>query len=313
MRVKKLNLEESLANLKYIPDAIPDPLFKINAKKRIMNRITSLDNSPIFSPMTKPWCSLSNNIFRYAFMSFAAFILFGGGTVFAAQSSLPTEPLYPLKKTSEELLLNTAPLPSWKKDLSAIFLSRRIEEIKIFEGKYGEEVSADILESYEESLRQAKKYGNTSEELEKLESPKKKFEEEIINTSQEGSKPSIDKESPNIKKDKNQDVKGSTFQPSVPQAPKLQPKQESKYPKSTPKQDNNPKEVKQKQEEPKKKQDNKPQQFTLKQENSPKENKQKEEEAKKESPGQNPESKPSSSENFNPKSEKDNSSKKSKE
>lgn len=221
--MKQKQFENLLSELKYSNRVSPDPLFKINSKKRLLNRITSLENLPISQPIFafpfriyKP--------FRFAIATLSIFLLLGGGTVFASQSSLPTEPLYPLKTASEDLLLNVAPLPSWKKELSVAFVNRRINEIEEVEEKYGKDSAEAALGNFEESLNKAKKYGNSSEELERLGNPKKKFEERIINNP-EGSG-QVYKEKENAKGSTIRQDKPKTQQPQESKPKDVKPKSE---------------------------------------------------------------------------------------
>ncbi len=80
-------------------------------------------------------------------------LLFGGAgaTVFAAQESLPDEPLYPVKTWSEDLRLELASAPSSQLDLALSFAHRRmLEMVGLVEG--GLQVPAQVAERWQRQM-----------------------------------------------------------------------------------------------------------------------------------------------------------------
>jgi len=67
-----------------------------------------------------------------------------GGTVYAAQASLPDDLLYPIKTLTEDIQLGLETDPEDRLDLHASFASRRLEEIQA-QVDAGEEVSQKAL------------------------------------------------------------------------------------------------------------------------------------------------------------------------
>ena len=76
-------------------------------------------------------------VFAIAFFSI-------GGTVYAAQASLPDDPLYPVKILAEDIQLGLETDPEDRLDLHASFAARRLEEIQA-QVDAGEEVSKKAL------------------------------------------------------------------------------------------------------------------------------------------------------------------------
>ena len=56
-------------------------------------------------------------------------VLTTGGTVYAAQSAKPGDPLYGVKVASERVALRLAPSP-WKDDVVEVILNRRVAEVE---------------------------------------------------------------------------------------------------------------------------------------------------------------------------------------
>jgi len=73
-----------------------------------------------------------------------ALVLASAGTAIAAQSSIPGDPLYPVKKGTERLRLLVVRDPSRKTHLRLEFTRRRTEEIEALDDR-GEEVEESIL------------------------------------------------------------------------------------------------------------------------------------------------------------------------
>ncbi len=93
--------------------------------------------TPIFSPgRARRWAAVLAVIL--------ALVLASAGTTIAAQSSMPGEPLYPVKRVTERLGLLVVRDPPGKTHLRLEFTGRRVEEIEALYDR-GEEVEEGIL------------------------------------------------------------------------------------------------------------------------------------------------------------------------
>jgi len=93
--------------------------------------------TPIFSPgRARRWAGVLAVIL--------ALVLASAGTAIAAQSSIPGDPLYPVKRVTERLGLLVVRDPPGKTHLRLEFTRRRTEEIEALYDR-GEEVEASIL------------------------------------------------------------------------------------------------------------------------------------------------------------------------
>jgi hypothetical protein len=95
-------------------------------------------------------------LFRALIVMLVVLILFAGSTatVFAAQNSLPGDPLYAIKSLSEDVRLTMAFTPQTKLDLTLTYTNRRIEEISNLVAN-GEELPAQTSDRYQLELEQA--------------------------------------------------------------------------------------------------------------------------------------------------------------
>ncbi len=84
--------------------------------------------------------------------AFAAALLLLGGTAVASASSLPEEPLYPLKLAVEGLQLAMAPSPQVRAELEMRFATRRLEEVETATRQGKVEAVQRGLTLYEERL-----------------------------------------------------------------------------------------------------------------------------------------------------------------
>src|SRR5690348_5275921 len=114
------NLENVLRSLRN--EVKPDPAFKQNARIRLMNRI----GASASVPKSPPW--IFARPFQFAIASIMVVLLGGAGTVFAAQSALPSDLLYPVKTASEQALLAVVP-PIFKGSVALMIADRRAQEV----------------------------------------------------------------------------------------------------------------------------------------------------------------------------------------
>lgn len=83
------------------------------------------------------------------------FLLIGSSvTVFAAQSSLPGDPLYAIKSFSEDVRLTMALTPQSKLDLTLTYTNQRMSEINNL-SSIGKELPVAITERYQQELERA--------------------------------------------------------------------------------------------------------------------------------------------------------------
>ncbi|MCL6096827.1 MAG: hypothetical protein M1444_04085, partial [Patescibacteria group bacterium] len=134
-------------------------------KNKFLNQDTSFKNKFF----------LSKQIFAAAFLSFV--LLLGFTSVVSAQNSLPGQPLYPVKKLSENIF--SAINPSFKGEI----LKRRSEEIKNLSGKKDGADFHNTVDEYEKELEENKKINP-----EKMEESRKNLEEAKENSLDEHKK-----------------------------------------------------------------------------------------------------------------------------
>ncbi len=109
------DLEQILRKLK--TDAAPRESFRTNARIRILNVV----GKPVRF-RARHW--------GYAIGAGLAAAVLSVGTVFAAQSSLPGNILYPVKVLTENIALQTAPTKQLKTTVADTIVERRTEEVK---------------------------------------------------------------------------------------------------------------------------------------------------------------------------------------
>jgi hypothetical protein len=89
-------------------------------------------------------------------------VIAGGSTVYASQSSLPGDTLYPVKTTVENLQLAITTSPAVKADLYLKFTQRRIDEVQQ-EVKLNRNVSAQTLATFQQQFDDTlKELGNSN-------------------------------------------------------------------------------------------------------------------------------------------------------
>lgn len=140
----------------------PDPLFRRQARERLLEKI-SPPKRPLFLPSINlhplVWRRLTATTFKYGLSIFLGFVLLGGSTALAAQSSLPTSPLYPIKRATEQILLTVSKVFSQQTQVEQIITNNRLEEARELE-RLAKEA--------------AKEYKNNVEKLEKADPKLKK-------------------------------------------------------------------------------------------------------------------------------------------
>lgn len=118
---KRPTIDQLLKGLKGYPEVIPSADWRENARIRILNLVT---------PAVKPHWYQKPRIWGYTVGSALATATLSVGVAFAAQSSLPNSPLYPVKLLSEHVALTLSPTESLKTSVAQSIISRRISEVE---------------------------------------------------------------------------------------------------------------------------------------------------------------------------------------
>lgn len=151
------SLEQTLASLKDMQEVNPDSGFKANARIRLLNRIASQQIG------TKPTAFLAKP-FQFALAGLLIFLVGGIGTVFAAQSSLPSDTLYPVKTASEQTLLAVSP-PSYKGRVALMIADRRADEVKKLNNLGKNALLPNAVTKYEQSIKQIQEVDRLPQEV----------------------------------------------------------------------------------------------------------------------------------------------------
>ena len=155
------SLLEIAASLK--PDEVsPSPQFKERAKMHLFDEVRP---API--KVTQPvwkWYRTPSRILAPVSIAMLIFIIAGTSTVYASQSSLPGDTLYPVKTGIENLQLAVTTSPAVKADLYLKFTQRRIDEVQQ-EVKLNRNVSAETLakiqQQFDDTLKELGNSNNT--------------------------------------------------------------------------------------------------------------------------------------------------------
>ncbi|HBL52279.1 MAG: hypothetical protein A3D24_01385 [Candidatus Blackburnbacteria bacterium RIFCSPHIGHO2_02_FULL_39_13] len=154
----KENILITLKSLKGMSEASPSSTFKRNSRARFIERINQETS------LVLPKRSISTR-WAYSFAFAAILLFFTGSTVFAAQSSLPSDPLYPVKVASEKVALAlSSPIPSLKSIIAEELVKRRENEYKELEKNNRQDLLEKAYDSYQKSLKDAKGVGSTKNE-----------------------------------------------------------------------------------------------------------------------------------------------------
>ncbi len=115
--------------------------------------------SRVGAPLRKSWLPRLAAILAVVLFALSSI----GGTVYAAQSSLPDDLLYPVKTLTEDIQIGLESDPEERLDLYATFANRRLEEIEA-QIQAGEEISPKVLarleKHSEKMLQQAAQVGD---------------------------------------------------------------------------------------------------------------------------------------------------------
>jgi hypothetical protein len=147
------------------PDEItPSSQFKERAKMHLFDEIQPVGASS--SRNFWPWHMMAPAKVALASVLIGVFVLViaGGSTVYAAQSSLPGDALYPVKQGVENFQLAITTNPTAKADLHLKFAQRRIDEVQQ-EVKLNRNISPQTLDNvtkqFDNALKELSNSGNT--------------------------------------------------------------------------------------------------------------------------------------------------------
>lgn len=136
-------LESLLLSLK--KDGVPADTFRTNARIRILNTVTNPH------PFRASWYQRPR-VIGYTFGSAIATVVLSVGTVFAAQTSLPTHTLYPVKVLSERVALTLSPTESLKTTIASSIISRRITEIETVQKQGNKKDIEESIANFDEDV-----------------------------------------------------------------------------------------------------------------------------------------------------------------
>jgi hypothetical protein len=162
------SLLEIAVNLK--PDEVtPSPQFKERAK---MHLFDEAQPAPVklSQPLWK-WYRTPSKILAPVSIAVLILVIAGGSTVYASQSSLPGDTLYPVKTGIENIQLAVTTSPALKADLYLKFTQRRIDEVQQ-EVKLNRNVSMETLvkiqQQFDDTLKELSNSNNTEASNETL-------------------------------------------------------------------------------------------------------------------------------------------------
>lgn len=134
-------------------DVNPSPEFKLRAKHYVFDNMQDIE--PAFSSGFSLWPKhVSTRILASIAVVLVIFGAAGGSVVYAAQSSLPGDALYPVKTGVENLQVAVTPSPAAKANLHLIMVQRRINEIAQVIGRK-QSVNSQTKEAIEQELDSA--------------------------------------------------------------------------------------------------------------------------------------------------------------
>jgi hypothetical protein len=110
------------------------------------------------------WRHPSWNILIASLLALVIFFSGTGATVYAAQSSLPDESVYPVKLFSEDALLSLTPSAEGKLDLVLVFADRRASEMANLHAK-GRPISQSVADRFSSEMDQALKLAAGMDDL----------------------------------------------------------------------------------------------------------------------------------------------------
>lgn len=198
-----------LKQIKINASANPDPLFKSNARIRILNQLAKNkfpNRATALGLLSVPFKFIP----RFVVVILLLFFVLVPTSVLAAQGSMPSEPLYPLKRLSEDVILAIAPVDSWKANFSQIVIQRRAEEMRELEKENRQELLQTAADDYTRSVKKAEDLGVKVEKKRPAKNEKNENKQEVKDVEVEiapspiESGPTIIINNPNTQEDSSQ-------------------------------------------------------------------------------------------------------------
>jgi hypothetical protein len=165
-RINNRQIIEQISNLRNVPPRDLRKATQVRANYIQEIQILARTVSKTGNMRHKVWQDKIQTIFhfrkeRFAMSTIAAILLAftllvggTGGTVFAAQSSLPDELLFPVKTWSEDIRLQLASNPQSELALMSQFMDRRITEISSM-AEQDEVIPPEAFERFQDQIQQA--------------------------------------------------------------------------------------------------------------------------------------------------------------
>ena len=142
-------LLETALNIKKATTIQPRPEFRANARLRFQAALNGKENKPrrsFFNWLQQPqWAAVTAAVLL---------ILLAGGTAVAANGSMPDEPLYAIKLTTERIRLSLTSSALGKAELYTSLVERRITEITSMTNKNKPEKIEQVVALLDTSLMQ---------------------------------------------------------------------------------------------------------------------------------------------------------------
>ncbi len=145
-----------------LPGVEPSPEFRIKARVRLMEQIhAGRSGTERAEPRYESWRNLTPRKRRFSMVSIivATIVLAvsaaGGGTVYAAQDSLPGDALYPVKTGTEQVSMMLPGDDVGKAEKALGFAEERVEEMTALAEQERSEHLALALSRYEDALNTA--------------------------------------------------------------------------------------------------------------------------------------------------------------
>ena len=158
--MKKLNHKKILRNLN---QSTADKAFLVKFRGELNNYVLA---RPIERPIFLTFFTKTAIVFG----SLALIIITSSSLVYASQSSLPGQLLYPVKITTEKARLAIAVTPENKKRLKLEFIDKRIEEVKIISEQKNVNKNADqALVIINEKIKEVEEENKADESAERQE------------------------------------------------------------------------------------------------------------------------------------------------
>ncbi len=142
-------LLETALSIKKATTILPRPEFRANARLQFQSALKGIEPTPrrsFFNWLQQPqWATVATAVLL---------LLLAGGTAVAANGSMPDEPLYGIKLTTERIRMSLTPSALGKAELYTSLVERRITEITSMTNKNKPEKIEQVVQLLDTSLTQ---------------------------------------------------------------------------------------------------------------------------------------------------------------